>query len=290
MCRIFAFRSIFSNKVHKSLIHADNALGTLSNKHSDGWGVAFYVDEVPHLIRSTNKAIDDHIFHKVSGVVSSQNVVAHIRNATQGNNTILNSHPFQFGKWIFAHNGNIKSLEKHKSKLFSLISEQKKKYILGGTDSEIIFHIILTELNKRNLLYGNPQEDINAYNKCIKEALTKITKIIGDLTNRDDAKPKENYLTFVLTNGSFFFALQGGQPLYYSTHKESCSEKNICQFYDKSCENKSNSKSKINHLLISSEPLDGENIWSKLEFGDLISLDDKLIFNKEKITLPLAIH
>jgi len=290
MCRLFGFRSIFNNQVHSSLVHAENALGNLSQKHRDGWGVAYYLDEVPHLIKSVNCAFDDHIFHKVSGVVSSQNVVAHIRYATNGSSTILNSHPFQFGKWIFAHNGNIKNFDKHKEKLLKLVDKDHCAHILGSTDSEIIFHIILSELKRNNLLYSsaNSKTQISKYTQCLKNSLEAICNIIGELTDRDDADPKESYLTFILTNGSTYFAFQGGQPLHYSTHKSLCPERETCKFFDVSCENKSSLDEKVNHLLISSEPLVGDNIWTKMNFGELVCLDSDMTLGKEKFPLPLS--
>ena len=107
MCRLFGFRSVIASQVHQSLIEAENALGTQSDEHPDGWGVAFYVDKAPHVTRSPATALGDQLFHRLSGVVSSETVLAHVRKATQGENTVLNCHPFQHGPWTFGHNGEI---------------------------------------------------------------------------------------------------------------------------------------------------------------------------------------
>lgn len=285
MCRLFGFRSIFENKVHSSLIHADNALFNLSQKHKDGWGVAYYLDDVPHLIKSAEQAFEDHIFERVSGVVTSKSVIAHIRYATSGNSSILNSHPFQFGKWIFAHNGNIKNLKQYKSKLLSLILPDQQKYILGNTDSEIIFHIILSDLKKKKLFSSST--DTNAIINTVKLTLIKICSIIGELTNRDDAAPTDNYLTFILSNGPLFLAIQGGQPLYFSTHKSLCSERDQCSYYNPSCESKSIVNSKVNHLIISSEKFTGDNIWTKMAFGDVVAIDQEMKLYIENFKLPV---
>lgn len=285
MCRLFGFRSIFENKVHSSLIHAENALVTQSVKHKDGWGVAYYLDDVPHLIKSSQQAFEDHIFEKVSGVVTSKSVIAHIRFATAGTSSILNSHPFQYGKWIFAHNGNIKNLDKYKSKLLSLILPDQQKYILGNTDSEIIFHILLSDL-KKNSLFSKVQ-DTKAIINSIQGSLVKICSIIGELTDRDDAAPTDNYLTFILSNGPLFFAIQGGQPLYYSTHKRNCPERDHCPYFDPSCEQKSTNNSKVNHLIVTSEKLDGDNIWTKMSFGEVVVIDKEMKLYNENFSLPL---
>ena len=69
MCRMFGFRSVIPSQVHRSLLIADNALGLQSAQHPDGWGVAHYIDGAPHVIRSSETALSDQLFHRVSGVV-----------------------------------------------------------------------------------------------------------------------------------------------------------------------------------------------------------------------------
>ena len=107
MCRIFGFRSVLQSGVHSSLVSADNALMVQSERHPDGWGVAYYLAGAPHVIKSASTAVDDHIFRHVSGIVTSETVVAHLRKSTQGEHTIVDTHPFQYGSWVMAHNGNI---------------------------------------------------------------------------------------------------------------------------------------------------------------------------------------
>ena len=64
MCRLFGFRSVIPSQVHRSLLSADNALGTQSSQHPDGWGVAFYVDGSPHLTKSPSTA---HYLPNIAG-------------------------------------------------------------------------------------------------------------------------------------------------------------------------------------------------------------------------------
>ena len=97
------------SQVHTSLVSAENALANQSERHPDGWGVAYYVAGAPHLLRSVQTAVNDRMFQHVSGIVTSQTVLAHLRKATQGELTVIDTHPFQYGTWAFAHNGNIKN-------------------------------------------------------------------------------------------------------------------------------------------------------------------------------------
>ncbi|MCO4756334.1 MAG: class II glutamine amidotransferase [Bacteriovoracaceae bacterium] len=285
MCRLFGFRSVINSQVHSSLLHAENALHSQSKRHPDGWGIAYYLERVPHLVKSSDTALDDHLFKRVSGVVSSHTVMAHIRKATQGEHTILNSHPFQYGNWIFAHNGNINNLERHRAELLELITPSLRKFILGNTDSEIIFYILLSEIEKTYALnkLDVPVEQLKI---VIQNALRKITFIIGPLINRDKPQPNENYISFLLTNGQTFIGFQGGQPLKYCTHKTKCPERDECPYFSKVCEAPSSVGTKINHLILTSEKIEGVNVWNTLMPGEMVGVDHTMNFFKEKLKVP----
>lgn len=284
MCRLFGFRSIINSQVHSSLTSADNTLHGLSQKHPDGWGVAYYLENTPHLIKSTDCAMDDQLFQKVSGVVSSQTVIAHIRKATQGKHSILNSHPFQYGKWVFAHNGNIKNFNLKKKKLISLVDPELARFILGTTDSEVIFFILLSELKKIHSL-SDPIIDNQILIDAVQNTLDKIIKISGKPTHRNDPDPSENYFTFILSSGPMMVAFNGGQDLFFCTYKTNCPEKESCAFYNHSCENKPAKDNKINHLIFSSEKITGVNIWNPVAAGELIGVCSNMKLFKSKLNI-----
>jgi len=56
MCRIFGFRSVMQSQVHRSLVSADNAFMRQSERHPDGWGVAYYLANAPHVIKGASAA------------------------------------------------------------------------------------------------------------------------------------------------------------------------------------------------------------------------------------------
>ncbi len=268
MCRLFAFKSVLQSQIHQSLVNADNAIAQQSLRHPDGWGVAYYVENSPHIIKSENKAIEDKIFQKVSGVVTSNTVLAHIRKATLGSKSILNTHPFQYGPWVFAHNGNIKNFKELKNDLLQLVSPNYRQFILGETDSEILFFIILSEINKNS-----------QFTLSLEKSISKVLAITGDYEKNSHADNSNTFLSFILTNGKELFAFNGGKDLHYSTYKSRCPESNTCPYFNKTCENKASPNSPVNHLLISSEPLQGQNIWDKTLPGQLIVCQPNLVFN-----------
>lgn len=275
MCRIFGFRSVIQSGVHTSLLNADNALESQSVRHPDGWGVAYYLEDSPHIIRSKDAAMDDRLFKKVSGIVSSQTVLAHIRKATQGENSILNTHPFQHGHWTFIHNGHVKNFDQVKPQIMDGISSNLKRFILGDTDSELLFYFLLSEV-EANLTLDLEDVYHQAFVETVKNGVRKFLDIIGPCNfDEGEIRKDHNYITFVLTDGHFMLAHQGGQPLNYSTFKKSCSEKDTCPAYSKICEHPP-TDGKVNHMIFSSEPISGENIWKPMKNHEVVSVDSDM--------------
>ncbi len=274
MCRLFGFRSVIPSQVHQSLISAENALMVQSQRHPDGWGVAYYVANTPHVIKSAQGAVDDHLFKHVSGVVASETVIAHVRKATQGQLSIVNSHPFQFGSWVFAHNGNVPNFDEIRAPLLARVSPEKRRYILGTTDSEVIFHLLLTHLEASGDIHRR-QFPIPA----IVEAVRKTVADVHSVTGLDCYRPDPDmHLSFILTNGESLVAHQGGKELRYSTHKTRCPERDVCTSFAPCCEAVTASGF-VNHLIVSSEKLQGENIWFELGVGKLVTVDHRMLLS-----------
>jgi glutamine amidotransferase len=252
--------------VHRSLLAAENALGVQSDAHPDGWGVAFYVDGSPHITKSVATALGDTLFHRLSGVVSSETVLAHVRKATQGKNTVLNCHPFQYGRWTFAHNGDIPDFSKYVAQLRSEVSPKLRRFVLGDTDSELLFFVVLSKMSE----YGPLSRPL-----AIDEIVESVRKTIALVYELCGEETKGLFLTMMLTDGQSFVAAQGGKELFLSTYKKRCSERDTCPSLSKECEAPSES-GYVNHLILSSEPLQGDNVWEELEKGDIVGVDHRM--------------
>jgi predicted glutamine amidotransferase len=286
MCRLFGFRSVIQSQVHRSLLEADNALKNLGGLHPDGWGVAYYVEGTPHLTRSASSAVSDRVFQKVSGVVASETVLAHVRKATQGTINVLNCHPFQHGRWVFAHNGDVPSFAQHREELVNEVSPRLRRYILGETDSEVVFFLVLTQL----LRYGSLSSHF-----ALNDVITALTKALGLVRERCDPKTasdehKPSMLTCLLTDGGTMVGMQGGKELYYSTYKRRCGDRDTCKSLSPACEAPTQDGF-VNHLIFSSQPLSGENVWHEMGEGDIVGIDARMhIFDSAvgRRSLPLV--
>jgi glutamine amidotransferase len=268
MCRLFGFRSVIQSQVHRSLVQADNALCGLSEQHPDGWGVAYYVDGTPHVMRSACSALSDRVFQRVSGVVASETVVAHVRKATQGALNVLNCHPFQHGRWVFAHNGDIPNFSDKREQLLTLISPRLSRFILGDTDSEVIFFMVMTQL----LRYGALDSRLTLTD--VRSALLRALEQVRETCDREGSR---SLLTCILTDGATMLGHQGGKELHYSTHKSRCADRASCKKLTASCESPTEDGF-VNHLIFSSVPLSGENIWNELSVGEVIGVDARMRF------------
>jgi glutamine amidotransferase len=278
MCRLFGFRSVIQSQVHRSLVDAENALEVQANDHPDGWGVAYYETKIPHVIKSEGTALNCRIFEKISGVVSSETVVAHVRTSTVGNNNILNTHPFQYGRWVFAHNGNIRDFDKLRPRLMALVAPNMRRFVFGETDSEFLFYFLLSRLaNQISLSSENvPVLDVM---KSLRNSIKELTEVIGAFESEEHVKENGIFLTFILTNGNTMVAFQGGKNLKLSTYKKRCIDRDHCPCYSAECEEPSQTGF-INHLIFSSECLSGENIWGPLEFGQFAGVDQEMKLHK----------
>ena len=273
VCRLFGFRSVIPSQVHRSLVAADNALGVQANRHPDGWGVAYYVDGAPHVTRSPSSALGDQLFHRVSGVVSSETVLAHVRKATVGPKTVLNCHPFQYGRWTFAHNGDVAEFEQKRERLMQEVAPRLRRFILGETDSEVVFFVLLTELAARNALTNR---------QTVEELVDALRATIAKVRDICDSPTSASLLTVIVTDGVTMAAHQGGRELFWSSHKGRCADRETCPSLAPECEAPTQT-GHINHLILSSEPLQGENVWNPMEPGEVVGADWRMKLLRQPI-------
>jgi glutamine amidotransferase len=184
---------------------------------------------------------------------------------------------------VFAHNGDIPSFAEHGARLRAEVDPRLARYILGDTDSEVIFFLVLTELLRRGPL-SMPYEL-----RDVVQAMTSALDRVRDLCESGgDERPC--LLTCILTDGGTMVATQGGKELYYSTFKQRCSDRDECPSLSVECEAPTKSGF-VNHLIFSSQPLSGENVWHEMAPGDLVAVDGRMRLYQERtgrITLPIV--
>ena len=144
MCRLFGFRSAVGSKGHRALVEAENSLVKQASLHPHGWGIGYFVEQDAYILKSDDAAHTSERFRMASSRLRSHTLIAHVRRATVGEPDYLNSHPFRYGRWVFAHNGTVFDFDEHfRDWMLARIPELRRSLILGTTDSEHTFHFLL---------------------------------------------------------------------------------------------------------------------------------------------------
>lgn len=270
MCRLFGFRSAVGSKAHRSLIEAENALGKQATLHPHGWGIGYFVDEDAYILKSDDAAHTSDRFRLASSRLRSHTLVAHVRRATVGGTDYLNSHPFRFGRWVFAHNGTVFDFDEHfKRWMLSQIPEPRRSLILGTTDSEHTFHYLLSAM-ARDGVDPKGHEPIDC-----AVAAAALQRAVDDIFARSGRCKTSDWpiVNFILTNGEVFFAQRAGKGLWFATQKHACGDFDICPVPDKVCMEAARPDKPVNHLIVTSERIGDEDRWEELEQGQMVWMD-----------------
>lgn len=269
MCRIFGFRSAVPSRAHRSLVEAENALGTQSLRHPDGWGIGYVTGDDAYVVKSGRPAHDSPRFARACERLRSHTFVVHVRKATVGPVEPVNAHPFRFGRWLFAHNGTIYGFDREA--FLERIDVALRPHVMGDTDSEHLFFLLLTALRGAGIERAtNDPDDAIVVGKMVREVLQGLD---DEAMARGVDRPLLNVL---LTDGRAFVAHRAGMPLFLSTQKRHCPDAVRCPA-EKVCLLASRPSGRpVNHLLVASEPIDpGENRWEELDDGTTLVCDDR---------------
>jgi predicted glutamine amidotransferase len=203
MCRLFGCHSREPGPVTHELFHAANALRVQSKEHPDGWGLGWYEGGAPRVVRSLTPAHGDLGFEKLSHFVEAQTIVAHVRKASVGAVAMDNTHPFQRGPWLFAHNGTLPEWDKVRLKIEEHIDPSLRREMRGETDSERCFLLFLTRLRARCDVDDAPAAHV-------VEALRETQALLKETL------PAPASTNFLLTDGRKMFACRRGRTLFLS--------------------------------------------------------------------------
>ncbi len=121
--------------------------------NADGFGVGWYAPwsgEEPAVYRSDGPLWSDRSFASIAPRIRSRSVFAAVRSATPGLPVEESgTPPFASGPFMFAHNGAIEDFRRTAIRpLRDAMSEESYAGLLGTTDSETIFAVLLDQLRR----------------------------------------------------------------------------------------------------------------------------------------------
>jgi glutamine amidotransferase len=121
--------------------------------NADGFGVGWYapeIDEEPAVYRSNGPLWSDRSFAGISPKIQARTIFAAVRSATPGLPAEESGvPPFASGPFMFMHNGAIENF-RHTTmrRLRDALSDRSYAELLGVTDSETIFAVLLDRLKE----------------------------------------------------------------------------------------------------------------------------------------------
>ena len=147
MCRLFGLHAGPQDVAATFwLIDAPDSLRAQSHRNPDGAGVGtFGPAGQPEVSKQPIAAWEDAQFAAAAQDLRGTTFVAHVRYASTGAHTMANTHPFEQGGRLFAHNGVVQGL----SELDGHLADLGAAGLVGGeTDSERIFALITAETRR----------------------------------------------------------------------------------------------------------------------------------------------
>jgi len=208
MCRLFGQHAPPGHDHREPLCSAPNALRFQSHRHPHGWGIAWYQSGGVRVERGLLPAHADQAFVEAARAARSAVVVAHVRDASIGPVTEVNTHPFVHGRWIFAHNGTVsrfREVARVRGEIEAEIDPSLRRALRGQTDSERCFLIFLTRLRGRGSAAA-------ATLGQVKAALRATSETVRRIADRHSARPSS--LNFLVTDGRVLAASRHGRDLH----------------------------------------------------------------------------
>ncbi|CAN5150720.1 class II glutamine amidotransferase [soil metagenome] len=225
-------------------------LATRAEEHKDGFGIAFFEGRgLRHFV--------DHHSARVSPLaelvqnypIKSDNVIAHIRKATQGRVSLENTHPFQrelWGRyWVFAHNGNLEGFNPRLHAAFKAV---------GQTDSERAFCWLMQEMAKAHCDVPSTEE----LSHTLRELMPQLAR--------------HGTFNMLLSNGQALWA-HGSTHLHYLLRQHPFGRVQL-QDDDLSVDFAAHTTTRDRVAVIATEPLTLDEQWVAFKPGELKVFED----------------
>ena len=280
MCRVYGYLSEQPTRIECALVCSQNSMLRQSVEdrrgfsNPDGWGLAYYVDDKPHLRHRIVSASQDRRFPANATRIYTHALVAHVRRASVGAVTLANTHPFRAGRWVFAHNGTVPGFESIRRRMEPQTPASLMRLRRGTTDSELCFLWALARLEQvvpGAIKSGAPQARVS---EVVRDALLQLVAWCH-LEGIDETPG----LNFVLSDGHGLTASRFGATLYVLRRRKlgTCE---LCQTcHCPRCRERGHAghapMADSRAFVVASEPLTDED-WVELPEACVIGADERL--------------
>jgi glutamine amidotransferase len=208
MGRLLGYMANRTDRLADVLREEREAIAPPPDFSPDAWGIGFYQGgEVLHKKRPKldEGPID---WESVAHGVRSDCVLVHFRRATVGDFRADNTHPFRMRQWLFAHNGTVEGFGAIRDRLVEALPDFLRRNVRGSTDSEHVFHVLLSFLHDAGQL-DHPDADDKVVLGAIRSSVALLDRHCAEVG------APEPTLNLMLTNGRHMYAVRRNAPVYY---------------------------------------------------------------------------
>jgi predicted glutamine amidotransferase len=197
MCRLLGIASSEPTDFKIVLKEAPRSLAALSREHRDGWGLAVWGEgEAWRVDKGVACACEDERFDRLAVGSRGTVLVSHVRQKTVGETSLVNTHPFERGRWIFAHNGTVKDTAWLREKT----SPERAAEVRGETDSELLFAWLLTRLDEGGVAHS--------------PASPNTDRVVGAASRSARERTHFGAFNFLLSDGATLYAHRFGRTMH----------------------------------------------------------------------------
>jgi glutamine amidotransferase len=147
----------------------------------NGWGIGWYDGNggTPQVTKEDASADGSLLFEQTARAVRGTVMIAHVRRSSGTPDAMPNTHPFVDDEWLFCHNGYCA-----RKPLWESLSAQAQGSIVGDTDSEVYFTVLMQHLRSSD------------------DPVTALADAVRNVGNAGE----HTGLNFLLTDGRCIFA------------------------------------------------------------------------------------
>lgn len=246
--------------------------------NGDGFGVGWYaphVDSTPCLFTSITPAWSNQNLRRLAEKINSPCFFAHVRAASPGMVVSeVNCHPFQYGRFLWMHNGGIAQFPKIKRRLRQSLRDDVYHFIQGTTDSEHAFAVFLNQLADH---FGDHSPD------TLRETMVATIEQLN-AWSQEAGIAEPSYYNFAVTDGQSVIATRyvsdpAREPasLYFSAGTKFECHEGVCRMVQ--------AEAHEHAVIITSEPLtDVREDWVPVPKNHLVLVTPELTVR----LLPMA--
>ena len=249
MCRLFAMTAGRERiAVTHWLLDAPDSLIAQSHFQPDGTGLGFFDEQGNAVVdRQPLAAFRDDEFIKEARTERSSTFLAHIRFASMPSFAITDTHPFQAGGRLFAHNGVVYEMEDVEAE----VGPDYMGPVEGSTDSERMFALITKRIDE----LGDIGEGIASAASWLADnvPIYSLNLIVGTAHELWALRYPETHDLFVLERGPG----RTGPDEFHGTSSHGLRVH-------------SDDLDDTPAVIIASERMDDEPDWRPLESGELL--------------------